>query len=429
MRLRELETSERELRLRMPFRFGVLTLESCRQIFVRVRAEIDGRDVPGVASEVLLPKWFDKSPDKTEAENVDDLRRSISDALPFYQAEAPTAYALHVPAAARAAAASNPLVAGFGVALLDRALLDALCRARGLSFFEAIRRNLPGTFLRGFDMDGFLASLKPKVEIAARHTVGLLDPLTRDEIQRRPPDDLPCSLDEAIEAYGLRYFKIKISGRIEADLARLTRIAAVLDRLDGYQATLDGNEQYKDAEAVVELWDRLAAQLPRLAASILFIEQPIARGVARAVSVAALAKRRPVEIDESDDTADAFVWARELGYAGVSSKSCKGVYRSLLNRARVERWGAPHFMSAEDLVVQPGISLQQDLSLAAIIGCAHVERNGHHYVDGRAFATSDELERRVKACPRLYRPDGRLEIRRGMIDLRDLDTAGFGSQA
>jgi hypothetical protein len=103
----------------------------------------------------------------------------------------------------------------------------------------------------------------------------------------------------------------------------------------------------------------------------------------------------------------------------VSSKSCKGVYRSLLNRARCAAWGPPYFMSAEDLVVQPGISLEGDLRLATIIGCAHIERNGHHYVDGRAFATSDELERR-KGLPRLYRPDGRLDIRRGQIDLRDL---------
>lgn len=412
MRLRELETSERELRLRMPFRFGVLTLESCRQIFVLARVEIDGRLWPGAASEVLLPKWFDKSPDRSDAENVDDLRGSLKSALPHYEAEAPTAYALHLPAAEAAAEAPNPLVAGFGVALLDRAVLDALCRARGMSFFDAIRTNLPG-----MPDEGLLATLWPAAEITARHTVGMLDPLTREEVRHRP-DDLPCSLEEAIDAYGLRSFKLKISGKIDADFDRLRRISAVLDRLDGYQATLDGNEQYKDAEAVVELWDRLA-DLPRLRESILFIEQPIARGVAKSVSVVELAKRRPVEIDESDDTDDAFVWAKELGYTGVSSKSCKGVYRSLLNRSRCAAWGPPYFMSAEDLVVQPGISLEGDLRLATIIGCTHIERNGHHYVDGRAFATSDELERR-KRLPRLYRPDGRLDIRRGRIDLRDL---------
>jgi hypothetical protein len=422
LRALELETSERDFRLRMPFRFGVLTLRSGRQVSLQARVEVDGRPALGRAEEVLLPKWFDKSPEKSEAENVDDLRRSIRDAWELYRGvKAASAFALHTEGARWASQAPNPLVAGFGVALLDRAILDALCRAKGVSFFEAMRRNIPESFLPL----GFLESLKPATEIAARHTVGLLDPLTAADIQERPADDLPCSLEEAIEAYGLRYFKLKLSGAIDADLDRLGRIASVLDRLDSYRATLDGNEQYKDPAALIELWDRLAG-LPRLRESILFIEQPIARGVAKTVSVAELGRRRPVEIDESDDTDDAFLWAKDRGYQGVSSKSCKGVYRSLLNRARVEQWGPPYFMSAEDLVVQPGVSLEQDLSLAALIGCTHIERNGHHYVDGRGFG---DPAARAKACPRLYRPDGRLDIRGGVINLRDLDKVGFGGPA
>lgn len=39
-------------------------------------------------------------------------------------------------------------------------------------------------------------------------------------------------------------------------------------------------------------------------------------------------------------------------------------------------------MSAEDLTTQSGLALQQDLVLAALIGAGHIERNGHHYVDG-----------------------------------------------
>ena len=39
-------------------------------------------------------------------------------------------------------------------------------------------------------------------------------------------------------------------------------------------------------------------------------------------------------------------------------------------------------MSAEDLTTQAGVAVQQDLALATLIGATHVERNGHHYVDG-----------------------------------------------
>ena len=48
-------------------------------------------------------------------------------------------------------------------------------------------------------------------------------------------------------------------------------------------------------------------------------------------------------------------------------------------------------MSAEDLTTQSGIALQQDLALATLIGATHVERNGHHYVDGMAGAPQGPL--------------------------------------
>ena len=48
----------------------------------------------------------------------------------------------------------------------------------------------------------------------------------------------------------------------------------------------------------------------------------------------------PIEIDESDADIGVFPRARALGYRGISSKSCKGFSRALLNRARVARWNA-----------------------------------------------------------------------------------------
>ena len=45
-------------------------------------------------------------------------------------------------------------------------------------------------------------------------------------------------------------------------------------------------------------------------------------------------------IDESDGELDAFAMARERGYLGVSSKTCKGLYKSILNAARCAQWNA-----------------------------------------------------------------------------------------
>src|SRR5690606_10991240 len=141
----------------------------------------------------------------------------------------------------------------------------------------------------------------------------------------RVNDGLPETLDEVVNAYGNRFFKLKVSGQLLADLERLKRIARVLDALpEPYAVTLDGNEQYPDAEAAAELWRRMLAEpaLQRLCAATLLIEQPIHRQAALSQSVAALAAFKPVIIDESDGDLDAFPRARGLGYTGVSSKAC-----------------------------------------------------------------------------------------------------------
>jgi hypothetical protein len=223
-------------------------------------------------------------------------------------------------------------------------------------------------------------------------------------------------------------------------LARLTAIAAVLDRIeDPYFCTLDGNEQYDDVDGITGLWQQILAEpaLGRLAQSVLFIEQPITRVQALARDVSALAEQKPVIIDESDATLDAFPEAKGLGYRGVSSKSCKGLYKSLLNRARCRHWNERagverYFMSAEDLTTQAGISVQQDLALASLIGLTHIERNGHHYVNGLAGVAAAEQQAFRAAHPDLYhQADGsvRLTIQDGRIALGSLAGPGYACGA
>ena len=141
-----------------------------------------------------------------------------------------------------------------------------------------------------------------------------------------------------------------------ADLDRLTRIAAVLDRDAGdYLATLDGNEQYDSVEGIAELWRRMreTPALAKLVGATLFIEQPIKRAKALATSVEQLARLKPLIIDELDGELASFPAALRLGYSGVSSKNCKGLYKSLLNAARVAKLNA-HGWSAEIFHVSRG---------------------------------------------------------------------------
>ena len=165
--------------------------------------------------------------------------------------------------------------------------------------------------LHGFDLDGFLKGLQPAASIAARHTVGLADALTAGDLDptQRLNDGLPETLEEVIATYGHRYFKLKVAGQIDGDIARLTRIAEVLDNSVGaYHATLDGNEQFEHIDAVSELWRRIGEEprLARLKAAILFLEQPIARARAFAQPVHALSQHVALEIDESDADIEAF---------------------------------------------------------------------------------------------------------------------------
>jgi Enolase C-terminal domain-like len=238
-----------------------------------------------------------------------------------------------------------------------------------------------------------------------------------------------------VARYGHRWFKLKVGGDVKADVERLRAIAAVLDRIaEPYHASLDGNEQYEDVESVIALWRALEAEpeLERLASSIVFVEQPIKRQKALAANIAALSARKPVIIDESDDSLDALPRAKALGYRGVSSKTCKGIYKSLINAARCAAWGKDYFMTGEDLTIQPGLALQQDLALVSILGLTHVERNGHHYVNGMAGLPAGEQENFLSTHADLYeRSHGavRVRIRDGKLEIGSLDCAGYASRA
>lgn len=436
---------ERAVTFRFPFRFGAAEVTAAPQAFVRVTIEDDtGRRAEGWAAEMMMPRWFDKSLGLSVGQNIDQLRTSLRLGLKaLSEAGTDTAFGLHATAQSRhcATCAShglNGLIASFGLALPNRAVLDALCRMADLPAIEAVRANLPGLDARTtpdlshVDLDAFLRQRPAPDTISARHTVGLGDTLHVDDIDTPLEDGLPQSLDQVIAVYGHRYFKLKLSGDPSADLARLARIVAVLDRFaPGYRATLDGNEQYSGTAPLAELLDGIAArpELASLRSGLLFVEQPIARAQALQADVSALAARVALEIDESDADIDAFVHAQRLGYTGVSSKSCKGFYRALLNAARVGT-GRGLFLSAEDLTVQPGLALQQDLVLAAITGNSHVERNGHHFASGMGLAPDTEQARFAAAHPDLYHQSHgqtRLRISGGDIALASTRAArGLG---
>ncbi len=441
LRIREIQTFERPMRFARPFRFGLVTVDEAPQAFVRVVVEVEGAGLAtGVTAEMMMPKWFDKNPAKSPQDTIADLKASLGEAARNY-AEAQdwdTAFGHHGRAFAAqkmwAADQGLPgLVASFGPALVDKAVADAALKALKLSFSEGLRRNIFGIDARqtpdlGAErIQSFLGEIQPVGAVLLRHTIGLLDSL-----------DGAGGLEDEIRLARLRLFKIKIGGDADADIARLQAIHDLLSRhVPDYRATLDANEQYDPQRLRVLLQAMSGGGLRAFREHLLYIEQPFDRTGTFAAPLGDLASEIPFIIDEADGDYDAFPRAIELGYRGVSSKACKGFYKSVLNAVRVsalnEAQSGRFFVSAEDLTCQPGLGIQQDTALVATLGLSHAERNGHHYVEGFGPAPDAEAARFAAAHSDLYRKhDGRigLAFERGSLPTASLLSApGFASGA
>src|ERR1700722_16927861 len=442
--VRDIAFFERPVHFTRPFRFGAVVVNDASQVFVRVEIEIEGQGSgkgisTGASAEMMVPKWFDKRPQLSLEQTVVELRRSLTIARELYLGHRgfETAFGLHarcIAAQVEACAKEDipPLAAAFGPAEIDKSILDALLRGVGVNFFDGMNGNIAGIDarlspdLRDEDIAQFLARCRRLDRVAIRHTVGLDDRI-----------EGTGGVADRHETTDARYFKLKLNGDPDADAARLTRIGNDLATLPHpYSVTLDANEEYADLAALAALSDRLDrdAALKPIATKLLYIEQPMPRDISRRSPLGALAGREFI-IDEADDCYDAFPAARELGYRGISSKSCKGLYKSIINATRAAIWSTEdqrYFISGEDLTCQAGLGVQQDLALGALIGVTHAERNGHHYVDGFAETPTAEARAFLAAHPDLYVNDAntiRLSIRDGDLLTGSLTAPGFATGA
>ncbi|OKO88584.1 hypothetical protein AC629_08940 [Bradyrhizobium sp. NAS80.1] len=438
LKLRDIAFFERPVHFARPFRFGAITINATQQLFVRVEIEVEGRGTAiGASAELLVPKWFDKRPELSPAQTVDGLRRSLEIARGLYLARTGflTAFDLHASCIGAQVATCEKknipaLAAAYGPAEIDKAVLDALLRAAETNFFDGMAGNIAGIDARlspdltEMDITAFLSGRKPLQHVAIRHTVGLDDTVEGEG-----------GVADARENAGANYFKLKLSGDPAADAARLARIGKELDTLGrGYKVTLDANEQYADLAALRALIDQLDldAALRPIASRLLYVEQPMPRDITRQSPLGSLAAHGFI-IDEADDSYDAFPAARALGYCGISSKSCKGLYKSVVNATRAAKWragGERFFVTGEDLTCQAGLAVQQDLALGALIGLTHAERNGHHYVDGFGETPAAEAQAFAAAHPDLYADAGqgiRLSIHNGDLLTGSLNATGFAT--
>ncbi|HRW09912.1 MAG TPA: hypothetical protein P5121_32645 [Caldilineaceae bacterium] len=447
------------IQTRMPFKYGIATLTVVPHLFARVHVEVDGTTATGIAADSLPPKWFTKDPTTSMqhdiAEMIDVIQAACRHADTIGTAGSPFAcwqqlYAQQkVWAEARTALpAYPPLLWNFGVTLVERALIDAFCRAKGMTFHQALHTNALGIelgtlhpTLAGTAPTDFLPST-PRQTLIARHTIGLLDPLTDDEIEdtERVDDGLPQSFAACIRHYSLTHFKIKVGGNVAEDLARLARIIAVIEaHVSGaYAFTLDGNEQYKNIGEFRAFWDALCATFPRFVERLIFVEQPLHRDIALSDAVgtalAAWPDRPPMIIDESDGSLESLPTALALGYQGTSHKNCKGIFKGIANACLITHLQRQiperqFLLSGEDLTNIGPVALLQDLAVLATLGVDHAERNGHHYYAGLSIFPERVQQQVLTHHPDLYRRQDDLiavAIDQGKMALRSVTQAPFG---
>lgn len=426
--LTEVHFTRTPCRTRLPFRFGAVTVTAADLLTCRVRCASGGASggatANGFSADLLVPRWFRKDTVATPQQDADELQDRADDAARAFavRLQRPdTVFAawrdVFMQCTGEDPAAPDRLARGFGVALLERALLDAASRLAQLPFAKALCCDVFG-FVPG-DVHAELAAWnwrealpRAKDRILTRHTVGMLDVLRTAElpIEERVADGLPQTLQQDLAAYGHRWLKVKIGAGHEPDRARLLDLAAFLQEIDlAPGITLDGNEQFEGTHALAELLAAVASEPRgrRLLDRVAWIEQPLARACtfdpARHRDVARVQQFAPLILDEADAGPDSFRRALDLGYRGVSVKNCKGVFRALVNFG-VCRLQPGRFQSSEDLTNVGVLPLQQDLVTAAVLGLPHSERNGHHYFRGLDHLGPDAAAVAAREHADLYAP-------------------------
>jgi len=433
------------MHLRMPFKYGITTLRALPHLFMKLDLQIDGATKSGLSADHLPPKWFTKNPNTQARDDIADMIEVIRAAVTHAQ-QAGDCANLHelwykTYTAQKAWAATKnfpPLLWNFGVSLVERAIIEAFNKHLNIPFPQCLRENRirldlgqifreqvspdqsfgpefskPPRNWRRTDSDQMLRAFfqQPLTKIIARHTVGLADPLTNADIpsNEKLNDGLPQSLEDCIKAYGLTHFKIKLSGDVNHDLARLRALAKLITTHAPrhFAYTLDGNENFKQIEPFQNLWRTLQSEkdLSLFLSKCLFVEQPLHRDVALSDETQKAHQswpdHPPMIIDESDAEFSSLPRALECGYQGTSHKNCKGIIKGIAN-ACLLRQKPGQILSGEDLSNVGPVALLQDLAVCASLGIPHVERNGHHYFRGLSMFPPDIESRILRHHPDLY---------------------------
>ncbi|MCY2998653.1 MAG: hypothetical protein NT168_11145 [Planctomycetota bacterium] len=282
------------------------------------------------------------------------------------------------------------LAIALAVSPLDIALHDAYGRLHGKNSFDCFTHEHVGTDLSHFLGEEFLGKdfseiIAPKTAptLFLYHLVGSLDPLSKDDLNRKIDDGLPETLEDWIRSQQLSHLKIKLTGKeLDADVGRVVEIDRIASRAfptKQFSYSLDFNEACENEDYVIDFLERLERLNREAVPKIHYIEQPMGRDLRlrKEVTMHRVSRLKPVVIDESLTDLEMLRFAKQQGYSGVAVKACKGISDSILLSAAAKQWGMKIYV--QDLTCIGG-SFMASASLASRIqGVTAVEGNGRQY--------------------------------------------------
>ena len=408
VRIGEVRTTFVKVPFRMPLKFGGRVQTETELIDVQVDAvTAGGASATGFGSMPVGHVWAWPGPHTAPEQASACMKRlagRLAGTLPrdrtlhpldhmIRHTETYAATAAQVAGELGIAETVPPLAVLVAASALDAAVHDAFGRANGISSYDGLSAEFVADDLSHYLTPQFAGEFldrytlrTPKPRMPLYHLVGALDPLTEADVSERPGDGLPVTLPEWIVADGLTHLKVKLGGDdLEWDVRRVREIDRVCEQVQAGRGvsewfySLDFNERCDDAGYVLEFLARVEESSPRAVGRVQYIEQPTHRDLSRHPGnrMHAVARRKPVVIDESLTDLESLLLARELGYTGVALKACKGHTESLLLGAAAQKLGM--FLCVQDLTC-PGASFLHSAGLAARIPTvAAVEGNGRQY--------------------------------------------------
>lgn len=296
-----------------------------------------------------------------------------------------------------------------GISALDAAVHDVFGRIRSTSSYalygSAFQDDLAsalGCRYKGKYIGSYLLP-HCRPNLPNFHLVGGLDPLSPHEITEPLDDGMPECLEDWIRTEGVYCLKVKWRGdNLAWDFKRTADIYQLVRGSRGNQPvylTGDTNEKCETPEYLVELLHKLREHNPELFASILYVEQPTSRNLhEHPHDFSALAKLKPVLLDESLTDLETFEYGLKLGASGAALKTCKGHSNALIIMSKCEEEKIPY--SVQDLSL-PGLAFIHSAGFAARINpvAGAIEGNGRQY-----FPTGSEYEKRC--YPELFAVKG-----------------------